>query len=194
MTHTADADAVARCGGGGGGDVEALEGLYASHAPACLSLARSVLVDPHMAEDAVQEAFLQLWRDADQFDGRRSSVRSWLLMVTRCKAVDRVRSEERPKTSALSPDHDRADDGPGPEAEVIIAMLGEQTRAALGEITAPKREAIVLAFWGGYTQPEIASITGSPLGTVKSRMRDGMRTLGDVLVRQGDAANSTLTR
>lgn len=189
QTDITDADAVARCGNG---DAAAMEGLYASHAGACLSLARSVLVDPQMAEDAVQEAFLQLWRDADRFDRSRSSVRSWLLLLTRCKAVDRVRSEELRKTSALSVDYDRADDDPGPEAKAIIAMLGEHARAALVELPPRKREAVVLAFWGGFTHSEIASLTGSPVGTVKSRMYDAMRTLGDVLVRQGHAPDAEL--
>ena len=175
----ADASRVRQCARGEG---HALEELYANHAGSCLSLARSILLDPHHAEDAVQEAFLDLWRHAERFDSQQSSARSWLLLLTHRKAVDRVRSEERRKTSALVPGHDAyEDERPGPEAQVMTALLGDRTREALADLPAVKREALVLAYWGGYTQREIAAITATPIGTVKSRMHTAMNDLGTSL-------------
>ncbi len=159
------------------GDADGLEALYALHGPTCYGLALAVLRDALDAEDAVQEAFVDLWRSRACFDARRSSVRSWLLMLTHRRAVDRVRSEQRRRTSELGPEHDFPDDRSGPDAQVITAQLAEQAQAALATLPPTQREALVLAYWGGYTQREIASLTGTPIGTVKSRMHAGMREL-----------------
>ena len=179
-THALDAADIADCASG---DEEALERLYVQHAPACLSLARSILVDPHYAQDAVQEAFLHLWRHADRFDAGRSTARAWLLMLTRCRAIDRVRAEERRRTLALSPEDDRADPTPGPSQQAVTALLAAHAVGAIASLSAVKREAVVLAYWGGYTQREIALITGAPLGTVKTRTRDALRELAASFAR-----------
>lgn len=179
----ADADAVARCAAG---DEQALEALYARHGGTCLAFARQILIDPDYAEDAVQEVFLHLWRNAGAFDGSRSSVRTWLVMLTRSRAIDRVRYEQRRTASALGEDHDRADERPGPEVQAITRALGRQTVAALAVLPAAKREALVLAYWGGYTQREIAAMTDTPLGTIKTRTRDALAVLALHLVAQGD--------
>ena len=176
-----DASRVAQCVSGHG---HALEELYANHGGSCLALARSILIDPHHAEDAVQEAFLDLWRHPERFDAQQSSARSWLLLLTHRKAVDRVRSEERRKTSALAVGDDDAyeDERPGPEAQAITVLVGDRTREALAALPAAKREALVLAYWGGYTQREIAALTSTPIGTVKSRMYTAMKDLGASLL------------
>lgn len=189
MPDAIDDGALAECAGG---NAAGMETLYRRHSAACLSLARSILVDAHLSEDAVQEAFLQLWRDADQFDTRRSSVRARLMLLTRCKAIDRVRSEERRKTSVLTAGADQPDGRPSPDVQVVLTLVGEHAREALAQLPAPKREAVVLAFWGGYSQPEIAALTNAPLGTVKSRMHDGLRTLGCVLAQRGYVAGTEL--
>lgn len=106
------------------GDADGLEVLYALHGRSCYGLALAVLRDAHYAEDAVQEAFVDLWRSRACFDARRSSVRSWLLMLTHRRAVDRVRSEKRRRTSELGPEHDFPDDRSGPDAQVITAARG----------------------------------------------------------------------
>lgn len=180
----ADAEAVSRCAVG---DERALEGLYARHGRVCLGLARQILVDGHYAEDAVQEAFLDLWRNAATFDGTRSSTRAWLIMLTRSRAIDRVRYEQRRNTSELGEGHDRADDRPGPDAQAITAALGRQTVAALAVLTPVQREALVLAYWGGYTQREIAVRTGTALGTVKTRTRSALASLSSELHQHDDA-------
>ena len=143
-------------------------------ATACRS---GVLRDAHYAEDAVQEAFFDLWRSRARFDAGLSSVRSWLLMLTYRRAVDRVRSKQRRRTSELGPENDFPDDRSGPDAQVITALLAGHAQAALATLPPTQREALVLAYWGGYTQREIASLTKTPFGTVKSRMHAGMREL-----------------
>lgn len=186
----ADAAAVAACGTG---STSALELLYTRHAAACLALARSILVDPHHAEDAVQEAYLDLWRGAARFDSDRSPVRAWLMLLTHRRAVDRVRSEQRRQTLALVQEHDRPDSRPGPEAQALIGAVGSQARAALQTLTPAKREAMVLAYWGGYTQREIAGLTGTPLGTVKTRMRAAMQELHQLLAERTPVAGADAT-
>lgn len=185
-TDAADATAVARCAAG---DPAALEGLYKSHARSCLCLARSVLVDTHHAEDAVQEAYLDLWRHADRFDASRSTVRAWLLMLTHRKAVDRVRMEQRRSTTPLHAEHDRPDDGPGPAMQAVARLLAEEAREAVAALEPVKREALVLAYWGGYTQREIAVLTDTPLGTVKSRMHTALRDLPRLLASREEPAS-----
>ena len=174
-----DADAVARCAAG---DQLALEQLYRRHGGVCHRFARQILRDPHFAEDVVQEAYLSLWRSAAQFDGNRSSTRAWLIMLTRARAIDRVRYEQRRTVLALDQSFDRPDPRPGPDAQAISAALGRETVAALAVLTTVQREVLVLAYWGGYTQCEIPSMTGTPLGTVKTRTRAALATLSRHLV------------
>ena len=183
----ADGDAVALCAAG---DDAAIERLYARHGGACLALARQILVDSHLAEDAVQEAFLQLWRNAAAFDRTRSSPRTYLVMLTRARAIDRVRREQRHAALHLVEDHDRADERPGPEAQAVTAGLGREAVAALTVLSEVQREALVLAYWGGYSQQEIAVLTATPLGTVKTRMRAGLRALSEAMGPIGASAPS----
>lgn len=183
---TGDAAAVVGCAGG---DARALEALYSRHSSSCLSFARSILVDHQHAEDVVQEVFLEVWRHADRFDGRRSSVRAWLMLLTHHKAVDRVRAEGRRKASRLLSEHDQADQRPGPDAQAIAAVLSVQAREALAMLPAASREALVLAYWGGYTQNEIALMTRTPLGTVKTRTRNALTSLS-VTLAGGEPAGS----
>ncbi len=185
-----DTAAVAHCAAG---HPEALEALYGRYAPSCLKLARSVLIDFHLAEDVVQEAFFDLWRNADRFDGERSSVRAWLLMLTHRRAVDRVRREQRHQTLTLVPGHDYADGRPGPDAQALISVLGQQAREALLTLAPVKREAVLLAYWGGYSQSEIARLTSTPLGTVKSRVHSALRDLNALMCPDGGPSGSALS-
>ena len=154
-----------------------LDTLFRDNGLACYQLARSVLRDSHLAEDAVQEAFLQHWRQAGRYDPRRSSARSWLLLLTYRKAVDRVRHEELRRVSTLDGSQDQASAERGPEDRAVASGLGDRVRQALATLPTSQRESIALAYWGGYTQVEVAAITGAPLGTVKTRMRSGMISL-----------------
>lgn len=155
--------------------------LYRRHAAACLSLARRILCDRDKAEDAVQEAFLDAWRHAGRFDARRSSVRGWLLMLTHRKAVDRVRHDSLRATVSLDLTDDPRDPARGPEQAALATLLAAPVHQAMAALPVVQREALVLAYWGGFTQSEVAGMTGCPLGTVKTRMRNGMLTLARVL-------------
>ncbi len=165
------------------GDGGALEALYGRYGRPCYSLARRILGDDQLAQDVVQEVFLTLWRDAARFDPARGGFSSWLLSMTHHKAVDSVRREENLRKRRTTADilEDREVDGPRVHDEVWSTLRRERVREALATLPEPQREALVLAYFGGYTQREIAGLTDTPLGTVKTRMLAGMRRLKDGL-------------
>ena len=165
------------------GDGAALEALFARYSRPCYSLARRILADEQFAQDVVQEVFLTLWRDAGRFDASRGGFSSWLLSMTHHKAVDAVRREEnvrKRRTSAEALEF-REDDGPRVEDEVWSGLRRERLREALQTLPDVQREALALAYFGGHTQREIAILTDTPLGTVKTRMLAGMRKMRDSL-------------
>lgn len=178
---------VARVSEGDGG---ALEALYARYGRACYGLARRVLVDEQLAQDAVQEVFLTVWRDAHRFDAARGGFSSWLLSMTHHKAVDAVRREQnlRKRRTAVEVLEDRYADGPEVHEEVWSTVRRSRVREAMAALPEAQREALVLAYFGGYTQREIAGITQTPLGTVKTRMLTGMKRLKGVLDGLHDGA------
>jgi RNA polymerase sigma-70 factor (ECF subfamily) len=162
---------------------DALATLYDRYGAVCYGLARRVVVDEHLAADVVQDAFLTVWREADRFDRSRGSVRAWLLTVTHHRAVDVVRRENRHR--ALRASVDLLEGTPAVDAgvaeQVATADEAVSVRQALARLPEPQREALLLAYFGGHTQNEIARLTGTPLGTVKTRMLAGMRKLRDAL-------------
>ncbi|MCU1594847.1 MAG: sigK [Frankiales bacterium] len=172
------------------GDGGALEALYARYGRACFGLARRILTDEQFAQDVVQEVFLTVWRDAHKFDASRGGFSSWLLSMTHHKAVDAVRREEnlrkRRTTSELL--EDREVDGPQVHDEVWSTLRRSRVREAMHTLPEPQKEALVLAYFGGYTQREIAGITNTPLGTVKTRMLAGMKRLKEGLEGLNDTA------
>ncbi len=158
------------------GDDRALEQLYRLHGRVALNVAFRVLRDSDLSEDAVQEGFLDLWRTADRFDPRRSSVRAWLCVLVHRRAVDLVRREASRR--AL----DERQPPPHPEsytAEEIIFLRYDQRRIqkVLEELPAPQRQLLELAYWGGLTQSQLAARFELPLGTVKSRMFSALEDL-----------------
>jgi RNA polymerase sigma factor (sigma-70 family) len=175
-----DRTLVARVTEGDGG---ALEALYGRYGRACYSLARRILTDEQFAQDVVQEVFLTVWRDAGRFDAARGGFSSWLLSMTHHKAVDAVRREEnlRKRRTTAELLEDREGDAPGTHDQVWSTLRRERVRAAMATLPEPQREALVLAYFGGYTQREIAGITDTPLGTVKTRMLAGMKRLKEGL-------------
>ena len=150
-----------------------------------LSLARRVVTDDRIAEDVVQEAFLAYWRNPAAFETARGSFGPWFLCLVHHKAVDAVRHEVslRRRTDADAEDRARTDEPGSPDIAVLVTdrMGDARVRRALEELPEVQREALVLAYWGGFTQREIAARTGAPLGTVKTRMLAGMRRLQQVL-------------
>ena len=161
------------------GDGPALEALYTRYGRPCYALARRILADEQFAQDVVQEVFLTVWRDASRFDPSRGNFSSWLLSMTHHKAVDAVRREEnlRKRRTAAELLEERRDDGPQVHDQVWSTLRGERVRTALSTLPEPQREALALAYFGGYTQREIAGLTDTPLGTVKTRMLAGMKRL-----------------
>ncbi len=167
------------------GDQSALAEVYDRYGGLAYSVAVRMLGDRGRAEDAVQDAFLGLWRGASRFDANKGSLRSWLVAAVRNRAIDmlRGRSLHERRELTLRPDVEAV--GSSPEE----AAAGEQeraaVRAALGELPHEQREAVLLAYFGGFTQPEIAEIAGVPLSTVKGRMRLAMEKLASYLKARG---------
>ena len=146
-------------------------------APA-LSRARRVLADDRLAEDVVQEAFVSYWRNPQAFESARGSFGAWFLTLVHHKAVDAVRHEESQRRRLDAAARGHGDESPVDVAELVAARVDDgRVRTALDALPAAQREALVLAYWGGCTQREIAARTGAPLGTVKTRMLAGMRRL-----------------
>jgi RNA polymerase sigma-70 factor (ECF subfamily) len=160
-------------------DPDALAVLYQRHGATCYRLARRVTANDALAEDAVQEAFAGLWRDPAAYAPGQGSVLSWLLGLTHHKAVDSVRRESAQQRRRNAQAAQQALDPPrgDPAAAAWAGIRAETVRAALCELPEPQRHALALAYFGGYTQREIAQLTGVPLGTVKTRMFAAMRRL-----------------
>jgi len=165
------------------GDGGALEALYQRYGRACYGLARRILVDDQFAQDCVQEVFVAVWRDAGRFDAARGGFSTWLLSMTHHKAVDAVRREENLRKRRTGADvlETRESEDPGVHDEVWSRLRGERVRGALLTLPEAQREALTLAYFGGYTQREISGLTSTPLGTVKTRMLTGMRRMRDSL-------------
>ncbi len=160
-------------------DHDALAVLYRRHGTGCYRLARRVTVSEALAEDAVQEAFIGLWRDPAAYLPGQGSVRAWLLGLTHHKAVDFVRRETAQQRRQNAHAAQRALDPPAPDAadEAWAQIRATTVRTALAELPEAQRHALALAYYGGHTQREIAQLTGIPLGTVKTRMFAAMRRL-----------------
>jgi RNA polymerase sigma-70 factor (ECF subfamily) len=167
------------------GDRRAVDDLYQRFRRPAFALARRVLGDDALAEDVLQDVFLSIWRDPGAFDGSRGSVASWLLAMVHHKAVDAVRREEAHRRRSARAEDDLALSAPTQTTDVEDAawelIVAARVRTALQALPAPQREALTLAYYGGYTQREVAALTDTPLGTVKTRMLAGMRRLQDTL-------------
>jgi RNA polymerase sigma-70 factor (ECF subfamily) len=177
-------------------DAGALEALYDRYGRAAYSLARRILTEETLAQDVVQEVFLSLWRDARRFDAGRGTVATYLLSMTHHRAVDVVRREENLRRWRTS------DEGlelaPDPKArvedEVEASERRAEVRAVLKDLPDPQRQALLLAYFGGYTQREVAALVGVPLGTVKTRMAAGMRKMKEALSDAGREEQQPWTR
>lgn len=162
----------------------ALAALYDRYGRRAFSLARRVCRDDNLAEDVVQEVFLAFWRDPGRFDPARGGFGTWILTLVHHKSVDAVRRESalrRRTVAAVEEGQESGPPGPGADQGALRSMEAGQVRDALGRLPAEQREALALAYFGGYSQREVATLTGVPLGTVKSRMFSGMRRLRGVL-------------
>ena len=165
-------------------DEEALGEVYQRHAGAVFSLASRVLVERTHAEEIVQEVFLRLWEHPERFDGIRGSLRAFLLMETHARSVDRIRAEERRRERETRAQRD-ATVSYNLDLELRDLTIAEQIRDAVAELTDQEREAIELAYFGGKTYRQVASLLEQPEGTIKSRIRSGLMRLRTRRQEQG---------
>ena len=163
------------------GDEAAFEVAYGRLARPVYGLIRKVLRDPAQSEEVAQEVLLEVWRTAPRFDASRGSAMTWVMTIAHRRAIDRVRSataetqrEQKASTIAAT-----APDG---VAETVESRLdAERVRRCLDSLTELQRQSITLAYYGGYTYPEVASLLSAALGTIKTRVRDGLIRMRDCM-------------
>ena len=171
-------------------DVDALALLYDRYGAIAYSVAVRVLGDPGLAEDIVQESFLKLWNNAASFDPRRGSLRSWLLTSVRNRAIDQLRgraAHERQEVDLSGAESQRSggQGGADPWREVSLTMERDAVSEALKRLPVEQKQAVELAYYGGYTQREIAEMSRVPVSTIKGRMRLALEKLHSYLEGKG---------
>ncbi len=164
------------------GDEAAFEALFRRTAGPVLGVVRRVLRDPAQSEEVAQEVMVEVWRTATRFDPSRGSATTWIMTMAHARAVDRVRSAQaaRARDERVGRrDSVREYDEVAEEVEVRLEQ--QAVRSCLGGLTELQRESVQLAYYGGYTYREVAELLDVPLGTVKTRLRDGLIRLRDCL-------------
>ena len=164
---------------------DALAEVYRRHAGAVFALARRLLTDRTLAEEIVQEVFLRLWNDPDRFDPDRGSLRSYLLAQCHGRSVDLIRSESSRRRREEKELTLAAESGYDLEHEVWDMAVADKVKVALRALPDGEREAILLAYFGGHTYREVADLLGTPEGTVKSRIRAGLKRMRGELAGAG---------
>ena len=162
------------------GDADAFDAVYDQVAASVFGIVRRVVRDPAQSEEVTQDVLLEVWRNAAKFDPGRGSATAWVMTLAHRRAVDRVRSvqkesERERRTAAADIPFDEV-------AEAVESSLEhERVRRCLGSLTELQRESVTLAYYGGYTYAQVASLLGVPGGTIKTRMRDALIRLRDCL-------------
>jgi RNA polymerase sigma-70 factor, ECF subfamily len=164
---------------------EALAEAYRRHAGAVFALSRRLLVDTTLAEEVVQEVFLRIWNQPEKFDPERGSLRSYLLAQCHGRSVDLLRSETSRRVREERDARRTAESGYDLEHEVVDLAVAERVQEAMRTLPEVEREAIALAYFGGHTYREVADMLDQPEGTVKSRIRSGLKRLRSELVGAG---------
>jgi RNA polymerase sigma factor (sigma-70 family) len=163
------------------GDEDALAELYDRVGRIAYGLALRVLRDERHAEDAVQEAFLQVWRSAATFRAERAKASTWILTLVHRRAVDLVRREQRRQADPLTDDSASVTAPEETDEAAWLRFERERVQVALKQLPDVQREALELAYYGGFSQSELADRLGVPLGTIKSRMFAGLARLRELL-------------
>lgn len=161
-------------------DQEAFAAIYDRHGRLAVATAYRVLNDRRLAEDAVHDAFLSLWQRPERFDPEKGKLKSWLLMVVRHRAIDIARKRSNAKTEPYSAEMEQLPTASAFE-DALDAMARDDIQEAVNALPADQMETISMAYFGGYTNNEIAQIKNVPLGTVKGRIRLGMVKLREYL-------------
>jgi RNA polymerase sigma-70 factor, ECF subfamily len=158
------------------GDQAAFEAVYDQLAASVYGLIRKVLRNPSQAEEVTQEVLLEVWRTASRFDPARGGAATWVLTIAHRRAIDRVRAEE-----AATAREQRSAQAPAAIDEVAetveASMDAERVRRCLAGLTELQRESITLAYYGGYSYAQVAALLNTALGTIKTRIRDGLTRL-----------------
>jgi RNA polymerase sigma-70 factor (ECF subfamily) len=162
---------------------EALAEIYRRHAGAVFGLAKRLIFDAVLAEEVTQEVFVRLWREPERYDPTRGSLRTFLLSVTHGRAIDVLRSEMS-RRAREERSRAVAEAGYDLEQEVFDLTTAERVRKAVAKLPGVERKAIELAYFGGHSYREVAVMENEPEGTIKSRIRSGLRRMG----RELDAA------
>jgi RNA polymerase sigma factor (sigma-70 family) len=164
-------------------DDEALAELYDRVGRVAYGIAYRILRDERLAEDAVQEGFLNVWRTAVSFRAERAKASTWIITIVHRRAVDLVRREQRRRTDPLDDELQsaRADETGSAEEQAWLGFERDRVQQALAQLPDLQREAIELAYYGGFSQSELAERLGQPLGTIKSRMFAGLARLRELL-------------
>jgi len=164
------------------GDQRAFSRLYDAMAPRVLGLVRRVLRDPAQSEEVAQEIFLEIWQNAIKFDQGKGTATTWIMTMTHRRAVDRVRSAQSSRDRDtkvgirdFTPDYDNVAES------VEVTIEHERVKVAMSRLTDLQRQAVTLAYYGGYSHTEVAEMLHIPVGTIKTRLRDGMIRLRDEL-------------
>ena len=165
----------------GAKDPEAFAVFYDRHGGVAYSLAYRIVGEPGSAEDVTQEAFISVWRSGARYDRARGSVRSWMLSIVRNRAIDSLRAGAASKAPKLTFDDEAVlEQRPAEELTEEEAMRREtadEVRGALGQLPGDQSKVIELAYYGGFSQSEIAEMLDTPIGTVKGRMRLGLEKM-----------------
>lgn len=173
------------------GQNEALAEAYRRHSSAVFGLALRLVRHRPLAEDVTQEVFVRLWRRATTFDANRGSLRSFLLAHTHGRSIDLIRSESSRKTREEREARLTAVSGPTVEEEVMDVARAEQVRGVLESLGEGERQAIELAYFGGYSYRQVAELLEVPEGTIKSRIRSGLKRMHEQLAMAGMVATAT---
>ena len=163
------------------GDARALEELYDRYTALLYSMALRILRSPSEAEDAIQEAWLQVWKRASSYDATRGTVAAWLLTMARSRAIDRYRSVASRGRAEAKVDPEAGPPSTDPASTTAHGQLGERVRSALAMLVPQQRQVLEIAYFEGLSQSEIAARLKAPLGTVKSWTRQGLIRLRELL-------------
>ena len=185
MTHTATAPSIAD-------DAELIESVrerdesalaevYRRYSSAVFGLAMRVTRNQALAEEVTQEVFVRIWKDPEKYDPSRGTLKTYLLAHAHGRSVDLIRSESSRRIREDNEARLVAEAGPSIDEEVMEMQVAQQVRSALGQLDSLQRSAIELAYYGGHSYREVAEMLGQPEGTVKSRIRAGLRRLHDHL-------------